>query len=266
MLFRCHMQPLWTEMRLTPHRGDAEAKDLPVDSCLFPSSSHTTYWGYHLCRWVMTHPVWHTNTQTLPHTHLFTHSQTRRLAQFYQIKTNFKQPNSPCVGCRCVGEVGRAEKAPSSSSPSVSLHVTVMSQHCSTWLGVCVTMRDWHSTSPRGRFQQAHTCCLWRRLLHLGLVQGTDVVARVFVFVCVCTLRVLSRVLRYSPSPGMGLMGREEKADEAGPEAAYDVSNTWSVMSPGGHIGRVPGPSASASNCSECTWGTARVASLTANS
>ena len=43
----------------------------------------------------------------------------------------------------------------------------------------------------------------------------------------------------------MGLMGREEKADEAGPEAAYNVSNTWSAMSLGGHIGCVLGPSVS---------------------
>lgn len=60
-----------------------------------------------------------------------------------------------------------------------------------------------------------------------------------------CTLGVLSRVLHYAPSPGMGLMGREEKADEAGPEAAYNVSNTWSAMSLDGHIGSVPGPSVS---------------------
>lgn len=38
-------------------------------------------------------------------------------------------------------------------------------------------------------------------------------------------------------------MGREEKEDEAGPEAVYDVSNTWSAMSQGGHIGSVLGPS-----------------------
>lgn len=35
----------------------------------------------------------------------------------------------------------------------------------------------------------------------------------------------------------MSLMGREEKGEEAGPEAAYDVSNTWSAMSLSGHIG-----------------------------
>lgn len=52
-------------------------------------------------------------------------------------------------------------------------------------------------------------------------------------------------MLHYAPSPGTGLMGCEEKADEAGPEAAYDVSNTWSAMSLGGHIGSVPGPSSS---------------------
>lgn len=46
-------------------------------------------------------------------------------------------------------------------------------------------------------------------------------------------------------------MGREEKADEAGPEAAYGVSNTWSVMSPGGRTGCVPGPSVAASNYGE---------------
>lgn len=38
-------------------------------------------------------------------------------------------------------------------------------------------------------------------------------------------------------------MGREEKEKESGPEAAYDVSNTWSAMSLGGHIGSVLSPS-----------------------
>lgn len=40
-------------------------------------------------------------------------------------------------------------------------------------------------------------------------------------------------------------MGCEEQADDAGPEAVYDVSNTWSAMSLGGHLGSVPGPSVS---------------------
>lgn len=65
------------------------------------------------------------------------------------------------------------------------------------------------------------------------------------VCVCMCTSRVLSGVLHYAPSPEMSLMGCEEKADEAGPEAACDVSNTWSAMSLVGHIGSVPGPSVS---------------------
>lgn len=52
-------------------------------------------------------------------------------------------------------------------------------------------------------------------------------------------------------------MGCEEKADEAGPEAAYDVSNTWSAMSPGGHIGSVPCPSVSLLT-SKCILGNSR--------
>lgn len=40
-------------------------------------------------------------------------------------------------------------------------------------------------------------------------------------------------------------MGCEEKADKTGPEAAYDVSNTWSAMSLGSHIGPVLGSSVS---------------------
>ena len=71
---------------------------------------------------------------------------------------------------------------------------------------------------------------------------------------CVSTLEVLSRVLHYALSPGMGLMGCEEKAEQAGPEAAYDVSNTWSAMSLDGHIGSVPGPSVSLLT-SICNWG-----------
>lgn len=37
-------------------------------------------------------------------------------------------------------------------------------------------------------------------------------------------------------------MGHEEQAGEASPEAEYDVSNSWSAMSPGGNIGAVAAP------------------------
>ncbi len=40
-------------------------------------------------------------------------------------------------------------------------------------------------------------------------------------------------------------MACEKKADEEGPEATHDVSNTWSAMSLVGHIGSAPGPSVS---------------------
>lgn len=44
------------------------------------------------------------------------------------------------------------------------------------------------------------------------------------------------------PAPtGTGLMGCERQADNAGPAAVLDVSNTWSGMSPGARTGRVPG-------------------------
>lgn len=89
----------------------------------------------------------------------------------------------------------------------------------------------------------------------------TDVIAHVCIYICVracvCTLRALPRVLHYASSPGMDLMGREEKADEASPEAAYNVSNTWSAMSPGGHIGLVPHPSVSLLT-SKCILGRGR--------
>lgn len=78
--------------------------------------------------------------------------------------------------------------------------------------------------------------------------------ANVCVYVCAC---VLSRVLHYAPSTGMGLMGREEK-EEADPEAAYNVSNTWSAMSLSGHIGSVLGPSV-ALLTSKCISGKANV-------
>lgn len=38
-------------------------------------------------------------------------------------------------------------------------------------------------------------------------------------------------------------MGHEEKEKGSGPEAACDVSNTWSAMSHSGHIGSVLSPS-----------------------
>lgn len=59
-------------------------------------------------------------------------------------------------------------------------------------------------------------------------------------------------------------MGREEKEEEeAGPEATYDVSNTWSAMSLSGHIGSVLGLSA-ALLTSKYILGRAKVALLTA--
>lgn len=121
-----------------------------------------------------------------------------------------------------------------------------MSQHCSTRLGDCVMMKDWHAASPHNRLQQLHTCCLWLRLLGLGMVHSTDVCsACVCVCMCMCTSSVLSRVVHYTLSPEMGLMGCKEKADEPGPKPAYDMSNTWSAMSLVGHIGSVPDPSVS---------------------
>lgn len=40
-------------------------------------------------------------------------------------------------------------------------------------------------------------------------------------------------------------MGHEEQAEEAIPEAAWDVCNTWSAMSLGGHIEAMLAPSVS---------------------
>ena len=53
-------------------------------------------------------------------------------------------------------------------------------------------------------------------------VCGTSVVVQkcVNISASVCAKQVLSRVLHYAPSPGMDLMGHEEQAGEANPEAA----------------------------------------------
>lgn len=144
-----------------------------------------------------------------------------------------------------------------------SLHfspcVSIMSQHCFMWLGVCIMMTDWHLVSSQSRFEQLHTCCLWLRPLCQGTFTYRCHSARLYLCMCacVCALRALPGVLHYASSPGMDLMGREEKADEASPEAAYNVSNTWSAMSPGGHIGLVPHPSVSLLT-SKCILGRSR--------
>ena len=201
----------------------------------------------------------------LTHTHTHTHTRTYTHHSQLCIQSFTNPPSHPCSNIKRKLQTAKlsmcwmqmqpitwqGSEIPSLSPPSTKLPLSLSPCHRNVttlfhvivWL--CNDDRLASGVSTRQISEATHLLCLARAATPGSGTRYRCSSACAFVCIRVCTLWVLSRVLHYAPSPRMGLMGCEEKADEAHPEAAYNVSNTWSAMSLVGHIGSVPGPSVS---------------------
>ena len=202
-----------------------------------------------------------THTHTHTHIHTYIHTPLTQLCvqsfanppshQCSNIKRKLQTAKLSMCWMQMQPITWQGSETPSSSPPSAELPLSLSPCHRNVttlfhvimWL--CNDDRLASGVSTRQISEATHLPCLAQAATPGSGTQYRCSSACALVCTRVCTLRVLSRVLHYAPSPRMGLMGCEEKAVGAGPEAAYNVSNTWSAMSLVGHIGSVPGPSVS---------------------
>lgn len=120
---------------------------------------------------IVSHPVWWTKTQTAyTIICLLAHSQIHHLANSIKSKESSNSQSLYVLDTDVTDNLAWLRSILITLSFLQTLFVcvwvcaTIMSQHCSTWLGVCVTMKDWHLASPHSSYTPADfgaECSTW---------------------------------------------------------------------------------------------------------